>query len=114
MNIADLSDKTNIHPKSSIYQELRAMCEVTTSMLEDSMEVIQQKNLSLAAQMKQQDDVVDCSFHQLHQLIVNEMKQTPDEAESLANLLLISRHLERSADHIVNVVKQVTKMVHTQ
>ncbi|KMK77379.1 phosphate signaling complex protein PhoU [Alkalihalobacillus pseudalcaliphilus] len=112
VNIADLAAVTKLSGGSRLYQELKEMCDLTTSMLASSIYGIQEKDPSIAEKMEKQEDEVDQYFHRLHQYIVDEMRHEPEQIGSLANLLLVSRYLERSADHVVNVTRQVTQMVH--
>ncbi|KGA98631.1 hypothetical protein AJ85_01170 [Alkalihalobacillus alcalophilus ATCC 27647 = CGMCC 1.3604] len=112
VNIADLGKDTSIRADSQLYMELKEMCRLTCSMLKGSMEVVQNKNLSQAKEIAEQDDIVDNYFHQIHLYIVSEMRRNTEQIESLANLLLVTRYLERSADHVVNVTRQIEKVTY--
>jgi phosphate transport system protein len=39
------------------------------------------------------------------------IRQTPDRVEYLINLLLVSRYLERIADHSTNIAEEVVYMI---
>lgn len=110
VNIANISQFTIIHADSDIYLEIKEMCRLTTSMLTESIDVIKNKNSLQALRITQRDDEVDRYFHQIHKLIVSEMRRDMDQIELLAYFLLIVRYLERSADHVVNVMQQIEKI----
>jgi phosphate transport system protein len=57
------------------------------------------------------DDEVDDIHRQAYGLIRDEMKAHPDELIFLMNYYLISRHLERIADHATNVAEEVIYLI---
>ena len=57
------------------------------------------------------DDEVDEIQVQAYQRIKQAIKEHPDRVSYLINLLLISRHLERLADHSTNVAEEVIHLI---
>ena len=107
VNIADLRKYTNIKVGSDVYQRIEAMCKLTSDMLEGSIDVLKSKDKKQAPIIVVKDDEIDQYFHENQQMIIREMSKDKASIESLANLLLVNRYLERSGDHIVNVMRQV-------
>ncbi|MCD8510277.1 MAG: phosphate signaling complex protein PhoU [Bacillus sp. (in: Bacteria)] len=109
VNIADTSQYLEIEENSDIYVMIHEMSQLTESMLKESIEVLKDKTITDAKSVEAKDDEVDNYFHRLRERLVLEMKQDTENIESLSNLLLVSRYLERSADHVVNVTRQVVR-----
>ena len=54
---------------------------------------------------------VEISWDEAYDVIKQAITDTPDRVGSLINLLLISRHLERIADHATNIAEEVVYMI---
>jgi len=46
-----------------------------------------------------------------YEVITQAITETPDKLDYLLNLLLISKHLERIADHATNIAEEVVYMI---
>jgi phosphate transport system protein len=57
------------------------------------------------------DDEVDQIQRNAYDRIKTAMKENTDKIGYMINLLLISRHLERLADHATNIAEEVIYMV---
>jgi phosphate transport system protein len=57
------------------------------------------------------DDEVDAIKTDAYDRIKKAIKENPDRVGSLINLLLISRHLERLADHATNIAEEVIYLI---
>jgi len=60
------------------------------------------------------DDEVDGLKIRCYDLVKDALRNEPDRANSLINLFLVSRHLERIADHATNIAEDVIYMVEGQ
>ena len=107
VNIADLSEYTTIDVQSDVFQRIDEMSKLTSTMLEASIDVLKTKDQEQAPLIVESDDDIDQYFSDNQQYIIQEMSEEKKDMESLANLLLVNRYLERSGDHIVNVMRQV-------
>ena len=56
-------------------------------------------------------DEVDEINGEVHRLVKSAIRNNPEQGEHLINLLLISRHLERIADHATNIAEEVIYMI---
>ncbi|MFO8083259.1 MAG: phosphate signaling complex protein PhoU [Desulfobacterales bacterium] len=87
------------------------MAEKTEKMLKMSLDALVNMDTDLAFKVTIFDDDVD----EIKNLVYNHVKKAIDEhldrGGYLINLLLISRHLERIADHATNIAEEVIYMV---
>lgn len=99
------------------YSEIRvpydyfAMAERTQSMIEQSLDSFVNKDLDLALKVCAQDDEVDSMKRELQSQFSSEVCQNPVRMEAQIELFLVSRHLERIADHATNIAEDVIYMI---
>ena len=87
------------------------MADVVEDMLKKSLDALVNLDVDVAFKVVTLDDDVDKLHNTAYDLIKQEMKQTPDRPGALINLYLISRHLERIADHATNIAEEVIYLV---
>jgi phosphate transport system protein len=87
------------------------MAEKTEFMLEKSLDALVNLDLDLALKVCVFDDEVDNIQSNAYSEIKQAMNKHPDQVRYLINLLLISRHLERIADHATNIAEEVIYLV---
>jgi len=87
------------------------MAEIVEDMLKKSLDALVNLDVDTAFKVVTLDDSVDDLHATAYDLIKSEMQKTPDQAGSLINLYLISRHLERIADHATNIAEEVIYLV---
>ena len=87
------------------------MAKKTENMLKKSLEAFVNLDIDLAFSILPLDDEVDKIKRTAYDKIKKAMAQHPDHIGYLINLLLISRHLERIADHATNIAEDVVYMV---
>ena len=87
------------------------MAEIVEDMLKKSLDALVNLDVDMAFKVVTLDDDVDDLHATAYDLIKQEMQKTPDKAGSLINLYLISRHLERIADHATNIAEEVIYLV---
>jgi len=81
------------------------------TMLKQSLDSLVNMNLDLAMTVLHLDDEVDDLKERAYDQIKAAMADHPDQLGYLINLLLISRHLERMADHATNIAEEVIYMI---
>lgn len=91
--------------------DYHAMAQSAQEMLKKSLDSMVNRDLDLAYQVCAQDDDVDFMKNQMQALFTKELRKNPDSSEDLTNLFLISRHLERIADHATNIAEDVIYMI---
>ena len=87
------------------------MVEKTESMLKSSLDALVNLDTDLAVKVCILDDDVDEINGEVHRLVKSAIQNNPEQGEHLINLLLISRHLERIADHATNIAEEVIYLI---
>ena len=91
--------------------EYSTMAEKSEAMLRKSLDALVNLDADLAYKVCLSDDEVDEINRDIYDKIKEVIKMHPDRVSYLINLLLISRHLERIADHATNIAEEVIYMV---
>ena len=91
--------------------EYSTMAEKSEAMLRESLDALVNLDADLAYKVCLSDDEVDEINRDIYDKIKEVIKVHPDRVSYLINLLLISRHLERIADHATNIAEEVIYMV---
>lgn len=87
------------------------MAEKTEAMVKSSLDAVVNMDLDLAVKVCISDDEIDEFENETYDVIKQAIQDDPDSAGALINLLLISRHLERIADHATNIAEEVVYMI---
>jgi phosphate transport system protein len=87
------------------------MGEKAQTMLKMSLDALIQMDYDLAFKVVMMDDEVDKIKMDAYDKIKKAMGENPDKIGYLINLFLISRHLERLADHATNIAEEVVYLV---
>jgi phosphate transport system protein len=109
-NVLIIKKKPVFYPQT----KLEEMFKVTQQMLKDSIDAFISSNADLAKKVIIADDIVDKLNAENHTILKNVMKQNPDNIEPAVALLVISRELERLADHSTNIAEDVFFIVEAQ
>ncbi len=87
------------------------MTAKTEEMLKNSLDALVNFDSSLAHTVCLADDEVDKINRDIYDKVKDLIAKMPDRVGYLINLLFISRHLERIADHATNIAEEVMYMV---
>ncbi|MCF8080076.1 MAG: phosphate signaling complex protein PhoU [Desulfobacterales bacterium] len=87
------------------------MAEKSQDMLRKSLDALINFDLDLAFKVLTLDDEVDRLKDEAYDRIKVEIRKNPDRVGYLINMLLVSRHLERLADHATNIAEEVVYLV---
>lgn len=87
------------------------MAQRVQSMLKLSLDALVNLDVDLAFKVITMDDEVDAIQVLAYDRIKEAIKAHPDRVGYLINLLLISRHLERIADHSTNIAEEVVYLI---
>jgi phosphate transport system protein len=87
------------------------MAEKTEKMLKMSLDALVNMDTDIAFKVSILDDEVDAIKDQVYDHVKNAIDSRVDRGGYLINLLLISRHLERIADHATNIAEEVIYMI---
>ncbi len=111
VNIADRVAIIAKREKLDIPFDYSEMAEKTETMLKKSLDAVVNMDLDLAVNVCISDDEVDEFENKAYDVIKQAMQDNPNRVGYLINLLLISRHLERIADHATNIAEEVVYMI---
>jgi phosphate transport system protein len=87
------------------------MAEKSASMLKESLDGLVNMDEDLALHVCGLDDEVDNIKDHAYDVVKQAIREHPDRVGYLINLLLVSRHLERIADHATNIAEEVIYMI---
>lgn len=111
VDIAKTARKVEGDLGTTDFIDLRKMADVALHMLRLSLDAFVRRDLEIVAQVCRMDDEVDDLYRTLRGQIHNRMREHPDEDVAASWLLLSIHHLERVADHAVNIAERVSFMV---
>jgi len=93
---------------------LREMAHAAREMVKGAIDSFVNNDPSLADKVLKSDDLIDDIDHQMFQLMVSKMKESPKFIEPAVHLVILSRHLERLADHATNIAEDVIFLVNAR
>ena len=98
-----------IQKKPAFYNQtkLEEMFKVSKQMLKDAIDAYIGGNETLAKSVIESDDKLDQLNFNNHKILIDIMKQNPDNIEPGIALLVMSRQLERLGDHCTNIAEDV-------
>lgn len=88
-----------------------SMSRKAENMLKMSLDALVNLDVDLALKVCAMDDEVDRIKKKAYDKIKKGMHEYPNHLGYMINLLLISRHLERLADHTTNIAEEVIYMI---
>jgi phosphate transport system protein len=87
--------------------ELEPMMTAVRAMVSKCLGALIYRNVDLATQVLESDDVVDRYRDHLFEALLTGMTQNPSTAAPNLHFILASRHLERIADHATNIAEDI-------
>jgi len=111
VNIAERVDVIAKRDLSDFFFDYSSMGEKVQDMLKSSLDALVNMDYDLAFSVVMRDDEVDRIKSNAYDRIKHAMRDHPDKLGELINLLLISRHLERLADHATNIAEEVIYLI---
>jgi phosphate transport system protein len=111
VNIAQRSLELNAEPQLKPYIDLPRMAERAQRMVKESLDAFVARDTALARQVCAEDAAVDALKEQIFRELLTFMLADPRTIPRAIRLILISRFLERVADHATNIAEMVIYMV---
>ena len=90
---------------------IRLMAAETIQMLTDSITAYTEKDLPLAKDVIEHDDVVDSLFNKVKEEIIEIVKGVDKPGDLLVDYIMVAKYLERIGDHACNIAEWVVFMV---
>jgi len=111
VNIAEQAVRILAHPPLKPMIDLPRMAEIAERMTRESLDAFVRKDARLARAILARDDEVDQLKDQVFRVLLTYMMADPGTIERALGLILVSRHLERIADHATNIAEDVIFVV---
>src|SRR5215471_17826680 len=111
VNIAENVLKLLPHPPLRAILNITRMAEIAEQMTRDSLDSFVKKDAALARSVLARDDEVDQLKDHVFRVLLTYMMADPGTIERALGLILISRNLERIADHATNIAEDVIFLV---
>ena len=111
VNIAENAVKVAALPPLRPMIDLPRMAELAEGMTRDSLDAFVRRDASLARDILARDDEVDQLKDQIFRVLLTHMMADPGTIERALGLILVSRNLERIADHATNIAEDVIFVV---
>ena len=111
VNIAEQAVRILAHPPLKPQIDLPRMAEIAERMTRESLDAFVRKDADLARAILARDDEVDELKDHVFRVLLTYMMADPATIERALSLILVSRHLERIADHATNIAEDVIFVV---
>jgi len=111
VNIAENVLKLLPSPPLKPLIDIPRMAEIAQQMTRDALDSFVRKDAALARDVLKRDDEVDSLKDQVFRELLTYMMADPGTIQRALALILISRNLERVADHATNIAEDVIFLV---
>jgi phosphate transport system protein len=104
-----LSQKERLrHPR---YNQIKQASDIALDMLRKSLDAFARLDLSMAAQVVRQDELVDEEFRSIMRYLITFMMEDPRTISTSLEILFVAKAIERIGDHAKNMSEYVVYMV---
>jgi phosphate transport system protein len=111
VNIAERVLTISKRPEMGFVFDYGPMAEKAGAMLKMSLDALVGMDVDLAFKVITLDDEVDDIKTEAYDRVKAAINKNPERVGYLINLLLISRHIERLADHATNIAEEVIYLI---
>ena len=111
VNISERALELNEEPILKPYIDIPRMAKEAQHMVHTSLDAFVRRDTVLAKAVIEDDDVVDSFAHQIYRELLSFMVEEPKTISRATRILLVSKYLERIADHATNIAEMVVFMV---
>jgi phosphate transport system protein len=105
--IARRAIELNTEPQLKPYIDIPRMGEMGLQMLKEGMEALVGRDPAKARAVIPRDKVVDAINKQLHRELASFMVEKPETIGRCLHLMVVSKSVERIADHATNIAEEV-------
>jgi phosphate transport system protein len=111
VNIAQNALKMLAAPPLKPIIDLPRMAEIAQAMTRDSLDAFVRRDAAMARHVLERDDEVDQYKDTIFRVLLTHMMADPGTIERALSLILVSRNIERIADHATNIAEDVIFVV---
>jgi phosphate transport system protein len=107
VNLAECVISLRDMPAAKLPEELAPMTSAVQAMVSKSLGALIFRNVEMAGQVLQSDDVVDQYRDRIFEQLMQSMTQQAALVSPGMQFILATRHLERIADHATNIAEDI-------
>ena len=107
VNISKRIKKTAEYKELIIESQIIEMAKRAKEMLKKAIDSFILNNSEIAKDVLQSDEAVDKLNKQIFKFLVQKMQENKEIIEACSHLLIMTRHIERLADHATNVAENL-------
>ena len=111
VNISQRAVELNEEPQLKPYIDIPIMSQLAQKMLRESLDSFVRKDVALALEVIETDNKVDALKDQIFRELLTFMMEDPRTIPRAIRLILVSRYLERIADHATNIAEMAVYLV---
>ena len=111
VNIAQAAFRLMAVPPLKPVLDVDRLADIALGMLHDSMDAFAERDAGLARSVRPRDDEADDLRDTIFRVLLTHMVADPGTVERAMGLILISRALERIADHATNIAEELIFLV---
>jgi phosphate transport system protein len=111
VNICQRAIELNEEPQLKPYIDIPIMSQLSQKMMREALDAFVRRDADLARQVIPADNKVDALKNQIFRELLTFMMEDPRTIPRAIRLILVSRHLERIADHATNIAEMVVFLV---
>jgi phosphate transport system protein len=111
VNIAEHAVKLLETPPLKPVIDIAEMSDIAQKMTRDALDSFVRRDAALAREVLLRDDKVDQLKDRVFRVLLTHMMADPGTIERALGLILISRNIERIADHATNIAEDVIFLV---
>jgi len=107
IDIAEMSEYINNNSYTVNMTHITEMASQSAEMVTMAIEAFVKKDMNLARNVKEKDDVIDELFDRVKNETVEIIHQNKELGMEAIDLMMIAKYLERIGDHAVNIAEWV-------
>lgn len=107
VGIADILLRVSNQSLIHTLDHIPLMAHIASSMVKDSVDAFVHSDMRISREVINRDDEVDQLFHTIQQEIISILVQNTENADEAIDLLMITKYIERIADHAENIAQWV-------
>jgi phosphate transport system protein len=111
VNISERALDLNKEPQLKPYIDIPRMEEDVRWMIRGALDAYINKNEAIAMEVIERDEEVDLLNHQIARELLTYMMEDIKKVSAAMKIMMVSKYLERAADHAVNVAEQAIFMM---
>ncbi|MEG1641871.1 MAG: phosphate signaling complex protein PhoU [Synergistaceae bacterium] len=105
-DIAELTQYTS-DGEIPLYDDIKTMSQEASKMLTNAIDSFVKQDLTLAKEVIEYDDNVDILFFKIKKDLIELLRKEVENPETVIDILMVAKYLERIADHATNVAEWV-------